>query len=110
MPLKVVHALDTKKPAAGITHFLRVLNLPQLRRPITEEVSHEHLSMRAPSCNSLSVAANKRWHTCGSTVETHLLAAIVVQVLGTVKNALVVWMGILFLADVVTPLQVGPQY
>lgn len=44
------------------------------------------------------------------TVETHLLAALVVQVLGTVKNALVVWMGILFLADVVTPLQVGPQY
>lgn len=27
------------------------------------------------------------------------------QVLGTVKNALVVWLGILFLADVVTPLQ-----
>ena len=30
------------------------------------------------------------------------------QVLGTVKNALVVWMGILFLADVVTPLQACP--
>ena len=30
------------------------------------------------------------------------------QVLGTVKNALVVWMGILFLADVVTPLQARP--
>jgi hypothetical protein len=31
------------------------------------------------------------------------------QVLGTVKNALVVWMGILFLADVVTPLQARPE-
>ena len=28
------------------------------------------------------------------------------QVLGTVKNALVVWMGIIFLAELVTPLQV----
>ena len=32
------------------------------------------------------------------------------QVLGTVKNALVVWMGILFLADVVTPLQASPAW
>ena len=32
------------------------------------------------------------------------------QVLGTVKNALVVWMGILFLADVVTPLQAWPAW
>lgn len=30
------------------------------------------------------------------------------QVLGTVKNALVVWMGIIFLAELVTPLQVIP--
>ena len=29
------------------------------------------------------------------------------QVLGTVKNALVVWMGIIFLAELVTPLQVS---
>ena len=28
------------------------------------------------------------------------------QVLGTVKNALVVWMGIIFLAELVTPVQV----
>ena len=28
------------------------------------------------------------------------------QVLGTVKNALVVWMGIIFLAELVTPMQV----
>lgn len=32
------------------------------------------------------------------------------QVLGTVKNALVVWMGIIFLAELVTPLQVSPIY
>jgi len=30
----------------------------------------------------------------------------VFQVLGTVKNALVVWMGIIFLAELVTPVQV----
>ena len=34
---------------------------------------------------------------------------VCLQVLGTVKNALVVWMGIIFLAELVTPVQVLPH-
>lgn len=54
-----------------------------------------------PRCHA-AVAAQV---TCGCA----LSGARGRQVLGTVKNALVVWMGILFLADVVTPLQARPE-